>query len=219
MDPEKKKKYIKWGIIGTLILIALTLAIVLPLTLGKGGNNPDPNPKPPAPPIQEGVNYYHYTDVLVDRGSVEGFLTFNDTDNSTQKISEYVLNLYQKNIEAVDPKITGEIGVNWKNSIRFSPNNQLVKNLFFQFNMVDRQVARLRLTDKDNLDRYYVPKEFVRLPSYNEDLRLEMSGHTLIRKDSLTPSTFAFAFIDNTDDKNVFLTTEGKSLIFSDKYI
>ena len=75
-----------------------------------------------------------------------------------------MLNLYQKNIEAVDPTITGEIGVNWKNSIKFSPNNQLVKNLFFQFNMVDREVARLRLTDKDNLDRYYVPKEFVRLP-------------------------------------------------------
>jgi hypothetical protein len=46
-----------------------------------------------------------------------------------------------------------------------------------------------------------------------------MSGHTLIRKDSATQSPFAFAFIDNTDDKNVFLTTEGKSLIFSDKYI
>jgi|LauGreDrversion4_2_1035121.scaffolds.fasta_scaffold906479_2 hypothetical protein len=87
MDPEKKKKYIKWGIIGTLILIALILAIVLPITLGGGSNpGPGPTPNPPAPPIQEGVNYYHYTDVLVDRGSVEGFLTFNDTDNSTQKI-------------------------------------------------------------------------------------------------------------------------------------
>lgn len=63
-------------------------------------------------------------------------------------------NLYQKNVEAVDPTITGEIGVNWKNSIKFSPNNPLTKNLFFQFEMVDMQVARLRLTDKDNTDRY-----------------------------------------------------------------
>jgi hypothetical protein len=105
--------------------------------------------------------------------------------------------------------ITGEIGVNWKNSIKFSGNNPLAKNLFFQFEMVDMKVARLRLTDKDNADRYYVPREFVRLPQYNQDMRLEMSGHTLIRKDSKTPSSFAFAFIDNTDDKNVFLTTEG----------
>ena len=46
-----------------------------------------------------------------------------------------------------------------------------------------------------------------------------MIGHTLIRKDTLLPSSFAFAFIDNTDNNNVFLSTEGKSLIFSDKYI
>ena len=115
--------------------------------------------------------------------------------------------------------IKGEIGVNWKNSIRFSANNLLVKNLFFQFEMVDMKIARLRLTDKDDADRYYVPHEFVKLPYHNPDMRLDMSGHTLIRKDSKTPSPFAFAFIDNTDDKNVFLTTEGKSLIFSDKYI
>lgn len=67
MDPEKKKKYIKWGIIGTLILIALTLAIVLPLTLGKGGDPKPTPPSPPGPPFDQGINYYHYTDVEVNR--------------------------------------------------------------------------------------------------------------------------------------------------------
>jgi hypothetical protein len=87
MDPEKKKKYIKWGIIGTLILIALTLAIVLPLTLGGGSSpKPGPDPNPPAPPIEEGVNYYQYTDVEYGQSNVQGYLTFNDTDSSTQKI-------------------------------------------------------------------------------------------------------------------------------------
>ena len=63
---EKKKKYIKWGIIGTIILIALTLAIVLPLTLGGGGRAPDPTPTP-VPPIEQGINYYHIQDVVVNR--------------------------------------------------------------------------------------------------------------------------------------------------------
>jgi hypothetical protein len=68
MDPEKKKKYIKWGIIGTLILIALTLAIVLPLTLGKGGDpKPSPVPPIPGPPFDQGINYYQYSDVRTNR--------------------------------------------------------------------------------------------------------------------------------------------------------
>ena len=46
-----------------------------------------------------------------------------------------------------------------------------------------------------------------------------MVGHTLVTQDVPKGSSFAFAFVDNTDDKNIFLTTEGQSLIFSDKYI
>lgn len=46
-----------------------------------------------------------------------------------------------------------------------------------------------------------------------------MVGHTMVRRDTPQGNSFAFAFIDNTDDKNIFLTTEGQSLIFSDKYI
>ena len=56
IDKEKlaKRKKIKWGIIGLLILIAVILAIVLPLTLkksGGGGNNDNPD-KP--------IVYSHY---------------------------------------------------------------------------------------------------------------------------------------------------------------
>lgn len=52
MDTEdaaaKRKKYIKWGIIGAVALIAVVLAIVLPLTLGGGGNdNGGHGPLPP----------------------------------------------------------------------------------------------------------------------------------------------------------------------------
>jgi hypothetical protein len=43
---DKKKKMLKWGIIGGLVLIITILAIVLPLTLRK---KPPPNPIGPTP--------------------------------------------------------------------------------------------------------------------------------------------------------------------------
>ena len=101
----------------------------------------------------------------------------------------------------------------------FSNNNPLAKKLFFQFEMVDQTVARLKLTDNDNADRYYVPPEFVNLPKTGQDLRLDNVGLTLVRKDTTQSSPLAFAFVDNTNPDNVMLTTEGQSLIFSDKYI
>lgn len=45
---EKKRKLIKWGVIGGITLIILILAIVLPLTLG--GDKPSPPPSPVGPP-------------------------------------------------------------------------------------------------------------------------------------------------------------------------
>ena len=46
-----------------------------------------------------------------------------------------------------------------------------------------------------------------------------MVGHTMITKNYTKGSNFAFAFVDNTDDKNIYLTTENQSLVFSEKYI
>lgn len=43
----RRKKYIKWGIIGSIVLIIVVLAIVLPLVLIK--KNPDVPPGPPGP--------------------------------------------------------------------------------------------------------------------------------------------------------------------------
>jgi hypothetical protein len=74
----KKKKYIKWGIIGALILIAVILAIVLPITLSNkdnGGNNPPNPPIPPAPPIPDSYNPY----TLSKDDVVQGSSTFQCT--------------------------------------------------------------------------------------------------------------------------------------------
>jgi hypothetical protein len=50
-------------------------------------------------------------------------------------------------------------------------------------------------------------------------MRLDMVGHTMVSKDTTNGNKFAFAFIDNLDDSNVLLSTEDKSLVFSEKYI
>lgn len=54
-----RKKRIKWGVIGLLILIAIILAIVLPITLHKKHNDDPDNPTPPAP---TGYNNYKITE-------------------------------------------------------------------------------------------------------------------------------------------------------------
>jgi hypothetical protein len=46
---EKKRKLIKWGIIGGVTLIIVILAIVLPLTLGGDKPSPPPSPIGPSP--------------------------------------------------------------------------------------------------------------------------------------------------------------------------
>lgn len=61
---EKKKKIIKFGIIG-LLIVGVILAIVLPLTLKKKPDDP-PSP-PPAPPLE------YYNPYVIDPKSVQVF--------------------------------------------------------------------------------------------------------------------------------------------------
>lgn len=82
-DDEKKKKYIKWGIIGGLIFIAVVLAIVLPITLGGGrGPEPPPTPPPPEPPFDRGINFYRVGDVQSNKYQMQGVITFDETQQS-----------------------------------------------------------------------------------------------------------------------------------------
>lgn len=61
----KKKKIIKFGLIG-LLIVAVILAIVLPLTLKPKPPNPDnpPTPGPPTPPLD------YYNPYVIDPKSV-----------------------------------------------------------------------------------------------------------------------------------------------------
>jgi flagellar basal body-associated protein FliL len=60
----KRKKMIKWIIIGSVLTVAIVLAIVLPITLSKssGGDDPDDPPPvpPPEPPLSNETQYNPY---------------------------------------------------------------------------------------------------------------------------------------------------------------
>lgn len=76
-DPrsQKKKKYIKWGIIGGIILIAVILAIVLPLTLKSSGGGGDNNGPVPQPPLDKENPYSADPNKVVDNQvSITGIL-------------------------------------------------------------------------------------------------------------------------------------------------
>jgi thiamine pyrophosphokinase len=78
--------------------------------------------------------------------------------------------------------------------------------------MTDYQVARLTLTDADS-ERYSIPSNVVPKPDANNNMRLEMLGFQY----NLNP--FSISFRDSSDKSNVFVTTEGQNLLFSDKFI
>ncbi len=88
---ERKKKYIKWGIIGAFVLVALILIIVLPIVLTKDkkpgpdptdGPTPSPTPTPtPGPtdaPLPYGINPYTVDEksITYDQISVNGQLNY-----------------------------------------------------------------------------------------------------------------------------------------------
>ena len=57
----RRKKTIKYSIIGGIVLIVVVLAIVLPIVLRNKKNDdnpPGPTPAPPTPPIPSGDNPY-----------------------------------------------------------------------------------------------------------------------------------------------------------------
>jgi cell division septation protein DedD len=75
----KRKKYIKWGIIGALIIIALILVITLPIVLTKKDDNPSPGPAPgptPGPPGGDKYNPYNVDPekIVYDQVSLSGVL-------------------------------------------------------------------------------------------------------------------------------------------------
>lgn len=125
----RRKKYIKWGIIGGVALIVIVLAIVLPLTLIKHGD--DDNGHGPLPPGN--MNPYSFIPGSQKSSgsgtSVSGLLLLNNlksdslAEQAQQAIPEEFVQFLQEREELNLKDTPKKVGVDWRNVNFFGPNN------------------------------------------------------------------------------------------------
>lgn len=210
---QKRKKYIKWGIIGAIIVIAVILAIVLPLTLKKGGGGGDDNGPVPQPPLTKQNPYTVDESKIVDNQvSITGILQTGDS--SSRLFSKQSLFSELRDDPPTPPPtpVEANYSVNWTSQLKVDRNNQFVFGLNFTFEMLDYQIARFTLTDDDK-ERYSIPESVLNKPGVNPTMRLEMLGF------QYNANPFSFSFRDVMDPTNVYVDTTGETLVFMDKYI
>lgn len=157
----------------------MVLAIVLPIVLG-GKKKPDPEPNPPVPVVPLGQNPY-FVEVDTQKSTAwsrSGLLKFDVNRTKVATAVESHLSEATKRLLLGEASVAAgkQIGVNWTTSLLTGPNNQIKKNLRYNFDMIDFKVARFELTDADS-DRFSIPDEFVNRPDANKNMRMEMVGH------------------------------------------
>ena len=201
----RRKKTIKYSIIGGVVLVVVVLAIVLPIVLlnKKDDNNP-PEPNPPKPPIPSGDNPYTVdTNTIVDHQiSAKGQLNFQTKLSSK-------MNLLTSSAVAEDQPV----GFNWTQNIQVCQYNQIASTLNFNFEALDYKVSRFVLTNaSDEKPSFSIPDDIIAKPTSEPYVRLEMLGF------SINYNPFSFRFQDVTNN-NTLITTEGQSLVMMDKFI
>ncbi len=94
-------------------------------------------------------------------------------------------------------------------------NNKFMTKVRYDFGMINFHTAKLEMTDA-NSDRWTVPKDIISNGGdFDFKLRMEMLGFQHNKNGE--QFHFSFARFDNKSD--LYLTTEGESLVFFDKYI
>jgi hypothetical protein len=206
----KRKKYIKWGIIGAIILIVVILAIVLPITLTHKDNDnptpPPPTPPTPGPPFPDNWNSYEVNpaDLVNSTYGYEGVI---------KSSTDYLPRRHQLALEKLFASSNGSnvFGVNHAKMAR-GVNNQFSKNLRFKMGMRSWRIAHFVLTDNDT-ERYTIPTTALPDPINDESMRLDMLGFKI----DLNP--FSFSFSDPLDSSSVYVDTTNQSLVFMDKFV
>lgn len=215
---ERKKKYLKYGLIGIGVLIALVLCIALPIALSnkkKPEPSPSPDPKPtdtPAPtqtPVPSVVPVYppqpnnDVSNYEVDSTTITNTLgTFGGTLKLPAPAAQ--------RLEAV--------GANYSNTeVSYGgANNKMIQNVNFSFSMIDFETAFFSLTPADeSAKRFSIPEGPTNIGkgSANPSMKLKNVGFSY----SLNP--FSFSFSNPADTEDWYVSTEGKKVAFLEKYI
>lgn len=176
------------------------------LTRPKADPTPDPGPGPgptPTPPIVTPQNPY-----ALDSKS---FQSNGDTITG---------HLYAEKFEpakASTLKLSAELGA--AADLKVDPflipqgvNNKLVQNVTFTFGMTDFKVGHLVMRDA-TAKRYEIPDEVFGPTILNPTMRMEMLGFQLFT------NPFSFSFADLRNQSNVYVHTNGSTLVMMDKYI
>lgn len=207
----KKKKYIKWGLIGGAITIVVVLAIVLPIVLSNKSSNPEPEPEPVPPgpnPIPYLYNPYNVNHSHSSEDRVVGVIytpyEYNKTEHE-EALKHLTAGLHED-------KINTSLFVTQPHRIPVGPNNKFIQNISFEFAVYNPSVALLTLTDADN-KRYSIPEEVLEKPKGSILQKMDMVGFKLFYE------PFGFQFEDIRDPTNVFVHTKDSSLVMMDKYI
>ena len=177
----KRKKMIKWGLIGGAITIVVVLAIVLPIVLTrKSGDNPNPPGPGPGPhvdkPFPDVYNPYnvsdteHYTEDKIV-GVIHASEPYHPEKHS-YAFSRLIDGLYKE--EHLDTSLF----VTYPDKIPEGPNNRFIDKLKYTFSVPTPSIGLLTITDA-LAPRYSVPESEVHKPHGDILQKLEMLGLSL----------------------------------------
>lgn len=201
----KKKKIIKYSLIGGSIALVVILAIVLIVVLSNksgGGDNPEPGP-PPDYPV---YNPYELQGTTNDEDHVSGFIyTDKPYNGKLHSVALQSLQMVGADVQNHDLVINPQ-------GIPEGENNKFVQNVSYYFGVVDYYTGYLKLADANN-ERFEIPQEVQRTDKDNVNMRLSMLRFKHMEQ------PFGLEFRDQLDDDHVLLTTKNSSLVFMDKYI
>lgn len=193
------RKY-KWWILAGVI--AVIIAIILGVTLSKKDPTPTPTPTPdpgPTPVTPQGYNPYNFdaATIVNHESTLHGYLIANESEMVRL---QHLHPLNDENIIKGEPK-----------KVPTGPNNQMVKNVSFEFGQSDFRTAYLRLDDGKN-SRYTPPSDMVSRPDAQWPMKLDQVGL------SLSKDQFGFNFKDARTGKD-YISTADSTFVMMDKYL